>query len=186
MKKTIKAALLAAALIVVAFGNVFAQEDFASRLTKTAGTSKNNLTTAVHTSEENAITTASLALTNPAIATKFSALFPSAVDVKWAQIKNDFWVSFTYNGQKSTASFAPKASLNYLITGCNLDQLPTSLTKAIKSDYDEYQVFSAVKIEAHDAVAYQVVLENQSNYVTLKYTPGEVEEIQVMKKSPAK
>jgi hypothetical protein len=123
-----------------------------------------------------------IATSNPAIAAKFSAMFPAATSAQWSSTKDNLWVSFVHNGRKGSASFTPQGKVNYVIVDCAMEQLPKAFGASIKKDYPLYSVYNAVEIKAHDAVAYQVVLENPVSFITLKYTSQGVEEIQRVKK----
>ncbi|MEO6253816.1 MAG: hypothetical protein ABIO79_10945 [Ferruginibacter sp.] len=125
---------------------------------------------------------AAFVLANPAAESSFSKLFPAATQVKWSSIDNYFWASFVNEGRKAKASFTQKGALNYLITDCNMEQLPTQFSKFINKDYAGYRLFNAIEIKAYDATAYQAVVENDKGFVTLKYTADGVEILQQVKK----
>ncbi|HMK04770.1 MAG TPA: hypothetical protein VK489_11285 [Ferruginibacter sp.] len=119
---------------------------------------------------------------NPVVTAKFSGLFPTAASQKWTTDADNCWVSFSNNGRNVRASFTLKGELNYIITDCAMEHLPRAFSKAIAKQYASYQLFNAIEITAHGAVAYQAILEDSKGFVTLKYTPGGVEEIQQVKK----
>lgn len=177
MKNSIKAIAATALIIVLSSGNSYAQEvSSVSAPGKTAYAS----TTAATAEKNNHI---SAAVVNPITAAKFSTLFPAATNQKWTGKDNNVWVSFLNNGRKATASFTPKGKMNYVITDCAMEQLPESFRKTISKEYASYSLYNAIEIKAYDAVAYQVVLENASTYITLKFTSEGVEEIQQLKKT---
>lgn len=174
MKKSIRAIAATALITFLLSGASFAQ----TRDNSTSGNKANADTTI---DEKNIHK--SIRIPSPIIADKFSALFPFATNQQWTNSGNNQWVSFLNNGRKAVASFTPKGEMNYVITDCVLEQLPESFCKAINTEYASYNLFNAVEIKAYGAVAYQVVLENASGYISLKFTSEGVEEIQQLKKS---
>lgn len=117
-----------------------------------------------------------------AIVSKFSALILNATNLKWTNSADNFLVFFLINGRKGNASFTAKAKLNYVVTDCNAEQLPVAFSKTIKIDYASCHLFNAKKIPAYKTVAYQAILEDSKDFITLKYTLEGVEEVQQVKK----
>ena len=153
----------------------FAQQSYASNSVKLPDA---NTTTIV---DENS-NTKTVDVADPLIVSKFSSLFPNATNLKWANSADNCWVSFLNNNRKAKASFTPKGILNYTITDCAMENLPAAFSKTITNKYASYQLFNAIEIAAYSTVAYQAILENSKGYITLKYTPEGVEEIQQVKK----
>ena len=153
----------------------FAQQSYASNSVKI--TDEN--TTTIVDENSNAKTDD---VADPLIVSKFSSLFPNATNLKWVNSGDNYWVSFLNNSRKAKASFTPKGILNYIITDCAMENLPEAFSKKIMNKYASYHLFNAIEIAAYSTVAYQAVLENSKGYITLKYTPDGVEEIQQVKK----
>ena len=107
----------------------------------------------------------------------FSILFPNFTGQQWTETNDALYVSFINDGHKTRASFSKNGSLNYAIADYNLEQLPPTLQQYIKKEYHGYTVFNAIKITAYNATAYQVILENTSEFITLKSTVDGVEQI---------
>ncbi len=151
---------------------VFAQNSFASNQVKTTNT---NLTTAE-------TTTTKVVEVSKQMEAKFANLFPNATEQKWTAAAENYFVSFLNDGRKANASISAKGNLNYVITECTLNQLPEDFSTKIKNNYAGYQLFHASEIKAHNAIAYQAVIENTTGFITLKYTADGIEEIQQVKK----
>jgi hypothetical protein len=115
---------------------------------------------------------------NPITEASFAALFPNASNLKWVANADHYWVSFLNGGRKASASFSLKGKMNYAITVCDMVHLPDALCKTIQKEYAAYSLLRAIEIKAHDAVAYQAILEDANGYVTLKYTTDGVEKMQ--------
>lgn len=112
----------------------------------------------------------------------FSSLFPNASHQKWITADGNNFVSFLNDGRKATASLTAKGNLNYVITYCALNNLPASFTKNIKDRYADYKLFHAIEIKAYGETAYQAIMENDAEFITLKFTADGMEEIQQVKK----
>lgn len=152
----------------------FAQQSYVSNSVKFTDAN----TSAIVDENRNAKTVVADAL----IVSKFSSLYPNATNLKWANSDNNYWVSFLNNSRKAKASFTPKGILNYTITDCAMENLPAAFSKSITNNYASYHLFNAIEIAAYSTVAYQAILENSKDFITLKYTSEGVEEIQQVKK----
>lgn len=106
----------------------------------------------------------------------FSILFPNFTGQQWTETNDALYVSFINDGHKTRASFSKNGRLNYAIADYDLEQLPQALQQYIKKEYNDYMVFNAIKITAHSATAYQVILENTSEFITLKSTIDGIEQ----------
>ncbi|RXK61855.1 hypothetical protein ESA94_02230 [Lacibacter luteus] len=133
---------------------------------------KNNLPSSTN------MVTSTVPAANPKIEARFAALFPNASDLQWVAGADNYWVSFLNNGRKASACFTPKGKMNYAITVCDMAHMPEAFSKAIQKEYAAYSLLRAIEIKAHDAVAYQAILEDANGYVTLKYTADGIEKIQ--------
>ena len=112
----------------------------------------------------------------------FSVLFPNATLPKWKVTPENSFVFFINDGRKARASFNERGVINYVITACSMKDLPADFSKTIKTSYAAYQLFHALEIKAYGETAYQVILENASDFMTLKYTIDGAEEIRLVKK----
>ena len=119
---------------------------------------------------------------NAKVSATFNRLFKAAGEVQWIINGQTSEANFITNGRKTKAVFAANGTLTYAITGCSLQQLPAALQTQIQKQYAGYSLLNAVEIMAYDAVAYQVILENETGYVTLKSTAEGVEEINTVTK----
>ena len=147
-----------------------------------ANNSVKNSPTGISISEEEPNNTVTTTVVSPVMEAKFFDLFPNATQQKWAITSENSFVSFLNNGSKATASFNAKGKLSYVITACNMDQLPRAFSKAIKNNYADYRLFHATEITAYGETAYQAIIENATRFITLKYTADGVEEIKQVKK----
>ena len=172
MQNSIK--LTATALVGFLLSNsVLAQDTYIGSTAKTIYTStatQNAKISATNANED-------VVATYQGVMGKFSSMYPGATSPQWTTSQDNLWVSFLHNGRKSSASFNLKGKMNYVILDCGIDQLPAAFSNTIKKEYASYSLCNAIQIKAHDAVAYQVVLENSASFLTLKYTSEGVEEV---------
>lgn len=115
---------------------------------------------------------------NSKISASFYRQFPAAEQVQWISNGQTSEAHFVVNGRKTKAVFTPNGCLRYALTTCTPEQLPKQLQQHMQKQYAGFVVLNAVEINAHEAVAYQVILENQTGYVTLKFTADAVEELE--------
>ena len=125
---------------------------------------------------------AKIVVADALIVSKFYSLYPNATNLKWANNADNYWVSFLNNSRKAKASFSQKGILNYTITDCAMENLPAAFSKSITNNYVSHHLFNAIEITAYGTVAYQAILENSKDFITLKYTSEGVEETQQLKK----
>ena len=165
--------IIAAALLftAVATGTINAQQSTINTSADAAFV-KNNLPSSTD------MVTSSVPAANPKIEARFAALFPNASDLHWVAGADNYWVKFLNNGRTANACFTAKGKMNYAITECGMMDMPEAFSKAIQKEYPAYSLLRAIEIKAHDAVAYQAILEDANGYVTLKYTTDGVEKIQ--------
>jgi hypothetical protein len=63
-----------------------------------------------------------------------------------------------------------------------MENLPAFFSKTIKKEYACYNLLKGTEIHAYGTVVYQAVIENSTDFKTLKYTVNGIEEIGQMKK----
>jgi hypothetical protein len=128
------------------------------------------------------ITEESLAETNPKLLKSFNNLFPTAGNELWSRLDNNYFVSFEKNGNKSRASFNSKGLLNYIISTCNVQNLPEAFQQTISKKYSAYTMYNASQIKAYETEVYQAILENSTGFITLRFSEEETTEISKINK----
>lgn len=155
-------------------GSVLAQTQFVNQSEKASGDGT------VEVSEKRAAS--SPVVTNSAVLTLFTQLFPEAQEVKWSPLAVGSVVCFQHQGKKGMAGFDPKGKLNYVITTLNKEQLPADLAREITAAYSDYQLISAREVKAFGEIACYAILESANDFITLKQTRDGVEVEQRVKK----
>jgi hypothetical protein len=105
----------------------------------------------------------------------FAKLYPLASQATWARLDNKYWVSFTHKGQKTTAVFRENGKLSYSIVQLAVANIPAELQQVINKDYAHCRVISAAEVNNGGNIFHQVILENETNYITLKKSADELE-----------
>jgi hypothetical protein len=77
-------------------------------------------------------------------------------------------VSCLVTGEKTVAVFHNDGNITYSITTLKLQNIPGNLQSFIQNNYSNFHVLNAVRINNKGNDSFQVILENDENYVTLK------------------
>ena len=125
----------------------FSQQSYASNSVKLSNVN----TTAFVDDNSNAKT---VYVADAFIVSKFSSLYPNTTNPKWANNADNYWVSFLNNSRKTKASFPQKGILNFIITDCEIENLPAAFSKTITNNYASYHLFNAIEIAAYGTVAW--------------------------------
>ena len=186
MNTPIKSLLVVFTAALFTTNTIVAQEMYVSASTNTKPGKEHSINPGDNVSLLNTegITPESIATSNAKLMNRFESLFPGATKQQWTTGNNSFYVTFFHNGRKARACFTQKEALSYAIMECNLEQLPAALAKAIKTNYQDYTLFNAIEVNAHETIAHQVVLESATGFVTIKSTEEGIEEIQQVTKAP--
>ena len=165
------------ALLMLTCTTSFAQQTIA----KSSKATHTSFTTQQHTTVE----TGGTAIVQPSMKTEqtFLKQFPEATGVQWRQLAENYYISFLNGDQKASTVLSPKGIIKYTVTNCTINQLPKVLQTKIAKYYDGYAFVSALQINAHDAVAHEVILQNEKDYLKLKSTEDGVEVLQTITKT---
>jgi hypothetical protein len=118
----------------------------------------------------------------PKVARKFFLLFPDAVNPSWIKETGFLYVSFLNNGNKATASFNPKGSMNYCISYIQEANFPADLLQKVKGSYPADEIFSIKEIMTEEMTMHEIVLQNTQHYTVISVSPNGISEIRKIKK----
>ncbi len=121
--------------------------------------------------------------TYPKVARKFFLLFPDAASPSWIKETGFLYVSFVNNGNKATASFNPKGSMNYCISYIQEENFPADLLQKVKGSYPADEIFSIKEITTEEITMHEIVLLNSQHYTVISLTPNGIAEIRKIKRS---
>jgi len=118
----------------------------------------------------------------PKAALRFETLYPLAQSPLWIKEGNSLHVYFQEKGNKVSALFTIKGNMIYAITDLNAAAIPEKIKQAIKQDYFTCAVFSAKQIKAGINTAYQVILDNCTEYISIQTDEEEIVGIETIQK----
>lgn len=118
----------------------------------------------------------------PKVARKFFLLFPDAVNPSWIKETGFLYVTFVNNGNKSTASFNPKGSMNYCISYIQESAFSPDLLQKVKGSYPADELFSIKEIMTEEMTMHEIVLQNSEHFTVISLTPNGISEIRKIKK----
>lgn len=106
----------------------------------------------------------------PGIAANFSTIFPLASKPLWIKEGREMFVYFVFRGLKGTAVFSSKGQMKYAVYSINPLELPKPIQEKVNTDYRLYSFMSAKKILAGIYTAFEVIVENCHEYITISTT----------------
>ena len=116
------------------------------------------------------------------VARKFFLLFPDAVNPSWIKETGFLYVTFVNNGNKATASFSPKGSMNYCISYIPESAFPADLLQKVKGSYPADEIFSIKEIMTEEITMHEIVLQNSQHFTVVSLTPNGISEIRKIKR----
>lgn len=133
-------------------------------------------------SKANADSSEVLEQSYPKVARKFFLLFPDAVNPSWIKETEFLYVTFVNNGNKATASFSPKGSMNYCISYIPESAFSADLLQKVKGSYPADEIFSIKEIMTEEMTMHEIVLQNSEHFTVISLTPNGISEIRKIKK----
>lgn len=133
-------------------------------------------------SKTNADSSEVLEQSYPRVARKFFLLFPDAVNPSWIKETDFLYVTFLNNGNKATASFRPKGSMNYCISYIKEADFPADLLQKVKGSYPADEIFSIKEIMTEEMTMHEIVLQNTQHFTVISLTPNGIAEIRKIKR----
>jgi len=118
----------------------------------------------------------------PKVARKFFLFFPEAVNPSWIKETGFLYVSFVKNGNKATASFSPRGSMNYCISYIKEADFPADLLQKVKGSYPAEEIFSIKEIMTEEMTMHEIVLQDTQHFTVISLTSNGVSEIRKIKR----
>lgn len=107
------------------------------------------------------------------ISVNFSKTFPSAKQQLWLKEGSHLFVYFLSEGNKVSAVFTVKGKMNYAVSVIGMADVPENILAHIKNDYPLFSFLHANKIQAGGYTAYELMLENCCEFITISSTDDE-------------
>ena len=118
----------------------------------------------------------------PKVARKFFLLFPDAINPAWIKETGFLYVTFLNYGNKATACFSPKGSMNYCISYIKEADFPADLLQKVKGTYPADEIFSIKEILTEELTMHEIVLQNSELFTVISLSPNGISEIRKIKK----
>jgi hypothetical protein len=112
-----------------------------------------------------------------AVKTAFKNDFSNANDVKWVKSEGFFFASFTLNNVTVDAAYTEAGELVGTSRRIQKEQMPLSVSLAIGSQYEGYEVSkSVIELTYENVTRYYVTVSNKTETVSLKcYSNGDLD-----------
>lgn len=107
----------------------------------------------------------------------FNSFFKDAYDQRWFKADKNFLVKFMASDQKNTALFKKNGNLIYHISYGHEKDLPAEIRKLVKSNYVDFSITSAIKVEQDDRKIWVVNLEDAKKLILVRVENEELEEV---------
>lgn len=90
-----------------------------------------------------------------------SARFPGAIDIDWLKNANEYEAEFELNDVEYTAFVGPNGKLLSYKYDIKATDLPEAMVSVLRTQYKDYKVDKAEKVERNDSTYYQAGLEGK-------------------------
>jgi hypothetical protein len=113
----------------------------------------------------------------------FLKYYPAAENPRWYDLNNRFFVRYWLQDEPSQSLFTKRGNLVYTISYCEEKDLPEAIRQEVKRKYFDYAIKGITKVSDQNDAAWMIHLEGARNYITVRMTDQEMEEVQKLNKS---
>ena len=108
----------------------------------------------------------------------FSRSYKNATNVKWFNSKKGTFASFASNGTHTKVVYDIKGYRKYAIISYTEAKLDRNIRTLVKSTYFNANIIGVHQFEFGDKTVYAIKMQDQqSNFLTLKVSDGQIEDI---------
>ena len=100
----------------------------------------------------------------------FNKAFPLAVNTKWSEDANGYFVSFTQSGILSKVAYDLSGDFVYALRYYHEENLPVSILMALKEKFKNKNIFAVTELSTSDDVKYYIKLEDAKNWYGIVVT----------------
>jgi Protein of unknown function (DUF2874). len=113
---------------------------------------------------------------SPVVKAAFQNDFSKANDVKWESTEGFYFASFTLNDETVEAAYTEKGELVGTSRRITREQIPLSISIALGTQYEGYEVAkSVIELTYENVTRYYVTVSNKKETVSLKcYSNGDM------------
>lgn len=105
---------------------------------------------------------------SPKVLSAFKTEFSTAKEVKWTAGEDYYEATFVYNDKYLFAWYRADGELLGLSRFISPDDLPMSLQKSLKENYEGYWISDLFEVAKNDGTTYYVTLENADSKLVLR------------------
>jgi hypothetical protein len=114
---------------------------------------------------------------------KFGKFFPNASSESWTKTKNGFAVRFTADNMQQLVFLTKRGNVVASIKYYTEKQLPADVRMIIRYGYPDYSIKSVREVNAANATAYLVTIEDATSWKTIRVVNGETDVYEEFKKA---
>ena len=101
--------------------------------------------------------------------------YTNVTNLHWYAVENNLIAKFLNDSLETKLYFNNKGFWRETVTSFANSQIPSSISDAVKSDYRDFKIIVAYKIETFATMVYMIKIENKKLLKTLKIKDGGIE-----------
>jgi len=114
----------------------------------------------------------------------FKRAFKNVTDEKWYEMTDGYRVNFTAKDTRCRLDYDKKGNWLHTIRYYDQKMLPTEVRRLVVSSYLDYSIRTVEEIQApHTDIFYVIHLEGEANWINIKVSDNEINELERIKKS---
>ena len=114
----------------------------------------------------------------------FKKTFKNATDEKWYEMPDGYRANFTEKGVRCRLDYDKDGNWLHTIRYYDEKKLPGEVRQLVASSYADYSITAVEAIEApRDVKFYVIHLEGHTNWINIKVSDNEINELERIKKS---
>jgi|SRR5690348_10214838 len=102
------------------------------------------------------------AMPGSAVVQKFNQTFPNAKNVKWADDKDGYFVSFTQNENFNKVFYNTEGDFVYALKYCSADGLPNNISMKLNKKFGESKILGVTEVTTPDKMFYRINLSKNN------------------------
>ena len=162
------------ALVLMIIGNCA----FPQSLKNSVASENPEVSPAVSVSENTAPAVMSKAVRN------FKKIFKNVSNEKWYEMPDGYRVNFTAKDIRCRLDYDKNGNWMHTIRYYDEKKLPLEVRRLVVSNYLDYTIRTVEEIEApHTDIFYVIHLEGETNWINIKVSDNEINELEKIKKS---
>jgi len=120
---------------------------------------------------------------NKAVRT-FNKTFKNVTNEKWYEMPDGYRVNFTAKDIRCRLDYDKNGSWTHTIRYYDEKKLPVEVRRLVVSSYLDYSIRTVEEVQApHTDIFYVIHLEGETNWINIKVSDNEINELEKIKKS---